>query len=394
MSLAQKTSPRIVVVFRNDDPSALSDVAHERRLFERFEHWNVPQTIGVIPNITRGDKHTPRGTDFAPLASNPEMVELLAKHCAKTGSEIALHGFTHQTNRFSIPARRFYFEFARLPLAEQEEMMRKGARMIEEATGLRPKTFIPPWNRLDGNTVAACENTGFTVLSTRLFVPAERTIPFGSNSSLPEFAQHLERARESESRVFIHLLLHTPSMKSREEQELLEQVLRAVRKEPHSEAMTVVAAATRFPEELREFNRAGHSITGLYEEMDSERARAHFYVRAGFADGLRTMQTEAEEPYRAGEYAECAALNSRIDQWCARLLWSCRFAALLAGFAAGKLIGATLGGAATVTAGICFVLLWVAALVAMSRATSPDTRRELATLAGFGNAGLLVGRFL
>jgi predicted deacetylase len=388
-------APRIVVVFRNDDPSAVSDVAHERRLFEIFEHWGVPQTIGVVPNMTRGDRHARDNGGFAPLASNPALVELLAQHCAKTGSELALHGFTHQTNRFSIPARRFYFEFARLPLAEQEELLREGANMLEQATGVRPRTFIPPWNRFDRNTVTACENTGFKVLSTHVFVPSPQTIvPFGSNSSLPAFAQHLEAARRSERRVFIHLLLHTPLMRSEGERQLLDDALRAVRREPDCEAMTVIAAAERFSDELREFNRAGHSIIKLYEEMDSPRARAHVYARVGLENRVAALRRSATEHYRAGNYAACLPLDARIDQWSQRFLWGCRLAALLAGVAFSKLIVASLPGLATAILATSFVALWLAVMAVMAKATSPDSRREVAMLAGFANSGLLIGRFV
>ncbi len=42
-------SQRVVVVFRNDDVSAVSDVGHERRVAEVFDHYGVIQTLGVVP---------------------------------------------------------------------------------------------------------------------------------------------------------------------------------------------------------------------------------------------------------------------------------------------------------------------------------------------------------
>jgi predicted deacetylase len=400
MSARAAKDPRIVVVFRNDDPSAVSDVAHERRLFEVFEHWNVPQTIGVVPNMTCGDRHARNNGGYAPLSSNPAMIELLVQHCAKTGSELALHGFTHQTNRFSLPARKFYFEFARLPLAEQETLLREGAKMIESATHIRPRTFIPPWNRLDANTVTACEKAGFSVLSTHVFVPAARTtIPFGTNSSLPAFQQHLEAARRSERRVFIHLLLHTPLMQSEDERRLLDDVLRTVRQEPDCEAMTVLAAAERFADELREFNRAGHSIIKLYEDTDSPdtdspRARAQVYARLGLENRVTPIRQTATEHYRAGNYTACLPLDARIDEWSQRFVWGWRLAAFAAALAFSKMLLALSAGMATATLAASFVTLWVAAIVAMNKATSPDSRREIAMLAAFINSGLLIGRFV
>lgn len=373
----------------------MSDVAHERRLFDIFEHWGVPQTIGVVPNMTRGDRHTRVEAGFAPLASNPEMVELLVQHCRKTKSEIALHGFTHQTNRFSLPARKFYFEFARLPLAEQEELMREGARMIQEATGTLPRTFIPPWNRFDQNTVTACEKNGFTVLSTHVFVASPgRIIPFGTNSSLAGFHEHFEAGKRSERRVFIHLLLHTPLIKSEEERRLLDDVLRTVRNDPECEAMTVLRAAERFGDELRQFNRAGHSIIKLFEDADSPRARAHVYARVGLENRVVPIRQTALQHYRSGDYAACLPLDARIDHWTNLFLWGARFIALILAWAVSRIILTSADALATPLLATCFAALWIVAFSAMAKATSPDSRREIAMLAAFTNAGLLFGRFL
>ncbi len=385
-------SARIIVAFRNDDPSALSDAAHERRLFEVFEHWGVPQTIGVVPNITRGDVRA-RGGGRAPLDSNPAMVELLVQHCAKAGSEIALHGFTHETNHFSIPSRKFYFEFARLPLAEQERLLREGVQMIEETTGVRPRTFIPPWNRLDANTVTACENTGFKVLSTHMYVPAEKIIPFGANSTVAEFHQHLEAARRSEQRVFICTLLHTPSMNGREDQKGLDTLLAAVRAEPECEPMTILAAAERYADELRDYNRAGRSIIEFYEEMDSPRARAHVYARGLCASRMARLQGPAVALYRAGDYAACATLDKRIERWSASVLLGARLFALVvaAGLASLVAIGTRSQARPEFIAAGGLLALWVAMAFAIWRATSPDTRRELASLGLTASFGWIFG---
>lgn len=395
MSKSSTSSPRIVVVFRNDDPSAASDVARERRLFEIFEHWKVPQTIGVVPNMTLADRHVLGSGGTAPLAGNPAMVELLTRHCDKVGSELALHGFTHQTNRFSLPARRFYFEFARLPLAEQEELIRNGAGMLREVTGRTPRTFIPPWNRGDANTLLACERAGMRVFSSWVYAPpAPGLLAFGCNSTLPEFAGHLELAKRSERRVFINVLLHTPLMRSEEEHQLLDRVLRTVREEPACAAMTIADAATRYPEELREYNLAGRSIIGLYEDMDTPRARAHVYTAAGLGRRVGTLQREAVTHYRTGNYASCRPIDQRIEAVSQRYLWTCRVVALLAALVVGRVLVSVVPQAVNALLGVGFVVLWLGAMLVMSRATSPDTRHEVAMLTAFVNSGLLIGRFV
>ena len=41
--------PRVIVFFRNNDPSALSDVAHEQAIAAIFERYRVLQTIASFP---------------------------------------------------------------------------------------------------------------------------------------------------------------------------------------------------------------------------------------------------------------------------------------------------------------------------------------------------------
>ena len=96
---------RVVVIFRNDDPSACSDVEHERKVAAIFDRYGVPQTIGVVPCHAVGDTHDPDGTEARPLESNPAMVQFLREYLARSGSEVALHGYTHRTSRRSQPAR-------------------------------------------------------------------------------------------------------------------------------------------------------------------------------------------------------------------------------------------------------------------------------------------------
>jgi predicted deacetylase len=389
---------RIIVVFRNDDPSALSDVTQERTLFERFEFWNIPQTIGVVPKITRGDQMRHGKSGYAPLSENPQMVHLLVDHCRKTRSEVAQHGLTHQTNRLSIPSRRFFFEMARLSFAEQEAMLQEGLELLAQSTGLTPQTFIPPWNRYDENTVEACRATGFKVISTRFFSRvAGGIIGFGCNSSLPEFAEHLEQARRAERRVFIHVLLHTPSMRKQDDLRQLEEVLRAVCAEPECEPVTISTAAERYSEHLREYNHAGHAVIAFHEEMNSRRARAHNIARIaeriGCPPGLRRARHRARVSYRRGEYATCIALDAEIEQSTTRLLYLSRVVASILGFVLAPLYSVAVAGwsppVTAVIGGTAAVA--VLGMAAIRRATSPDTRREAALLSSLLGAGWLAG---
>jgi hypothetical protein len=66
----------IIVVFRNDDISALSDVDHEQRVSEIFEQYKIPQTIGVIPLYTLNSEHDPKGNSLISLGENRKQIRI------------------------------------------------------------------------------------------------------------------------------------------------------------------------------------------------------------------------------------------------------------------------------------------------------------------------------
>jgi len=109
-----------MVIFRNDDPSATSDVGHERRIADVFERYGVPQVLGVSPNCAAYYWSNSRGTRNVPLSDNPRMVEFLRYDAARWGSEIALHGLTNRTNHLRRPNHRGHFEFHPSPSTSRQ----------------------------------------------------------------------------------------------------------------------------------------------------------------------------------------------------------------------------------------------------------------------------------
>ncbi len=71
-----------------------------------------------------------------------------------------MHGYSHQTN-----SREQLSEFANLDYKEQVERLAKGKAYLQDITGARVTTFLPPWNTYDLNTLFALEETGFSMLS-------------------------------------------------------------------------------------------------------------------------------------------------------------------------------------------------------------------------------------
>ena len=192
--------PGVIVVFRNDDPSARSEVTHEARVAAVFERYGVCQTLGVIPCCALGSHHDSTGAGEVEIGGNDEMVAFLRGYAERSGSEIAMHGYSHRANRFSIRRRREFAELRGLGLAEQEDKIRRGTELLVEAFGIRPATFIPPWNRLDANTLEGCARVGYRVVSAGAYTPTwGDMVSIGSNADLTTFPSLLDRALRSPS---------------------------------------------------------------------------------------------------------------------------------------------------------------------------------------------------
>ena len=144
---------RSIAIFRNDDvqPYYRSDAM--RAVDRIFVEEGVPVTQGVIP-VIHGKPITETGDVCAYLR------EQARRHPGTF--EFALHGYSH--------AERTDFggasEFGGVPADTQREYVREGARIVDECTGERPRTFIPPFNTYDNATVAALAAENVTALSS------------------------------------------------------------------------------------------------------------------------------------------------------------------------------------------------------------------------------------
>lgn len=397
-SNGHSVTPRIIVMFRNDDPSALSDLEHEREIFALFERAGVPQTLGLVPHMTVSNVRDPHGSGEKALDENPEMAAFLKNYLATSGSEAALHGFTHRTSRRSQPVRREYFEFRELSVDEQEKMIRTGTDTVERALGVRPRTFIPPWNRFDAQTVVACARAGYERISAGPYVPVRDGLAgVGTNASLAGFAEAYARAKKSAHRVFISILFHSSTVCSAEEKALLAEILQTVRGDAECAAMTIAQAARAFPEEWRLANEAGQNIAALHDLSGSVRARAWLYLNAsaacGALSGVPRLLQQARDLYLVGEYESCRALTPALDHACARLVWVARGGVALTGVLTGGLLHLLAARSESVSWWPLLTgLLPLAAGLAFSRrAIGAGTRAELTLLSWLVTAALLAG---
>jgi predicted deacetylase len=156
-----KRTRQIILIFRYDDPSAISNTVLESRLLALFERYGVPVTFGVIPFVCDGDIHDTGRQGF--LEFPADKAQLFKDYIDKGCLEIALHGHSHQ-NHSGAPAGQ-YSEFANLNSNEQCRRIREGRALLEELFGTTVTTFIPPWNQFDKHTVEALLDNGFETLS-------------------------------------------------------------------------------------------------------------------------------------------------------------------------------------------------------------------------------------
>lgn len=390
---------RVLVVFRNDDPSARSDVEHERRVAAVFERHRLPQTLGVVPEMTAGSIHDPTAGDVCALLPGSAMARFLADYADRSGSEIALHGLTHRTSPLSIPSRREYFEFRVHSAAEQAHMIARGSEVLSAALRRRPTTFIPPWNRLDANTLIACRRTGFAVVSAGPYTAeTDGLLPCGTDSDLRSFPRALMRLRDSGRRAVLKVLYHSRSIRTDEDWTALEQAAALAASTPECLVLTIHELAVREADLLRRANRGARGTLAVPAE-NGPAARATIYRRAlrdrAIAAPLRAAQVEAAAAYETGDYDGAARAAETLDGCAWRVLAASRIAVTMAAGLAGWLAGTLLGPPAA--AGVYAAAVAATALAtawAWKAATAPDTRREIVTAALCSGGGVSAGRLL
>jgi peptidoglycan/xylan/chitin deacetylase (PgdA/CDA1 family) len=384
---------KIIVVFRNDDPSACSDVEHEQRITDMFDRHILHQTLGVVPFHCEGDVKDPKRQRRVRLDENPRMVEFLREYVARSGSEIALHGYTHQANRISCPSRREHFEFEGLGLDQQEEMIARGTEILVENFGTKPCTFIPPWNRLDRNTVLACLRQGYKIVSSGPFTPVvDGIVSLGMNCELDTFPSLFERARTTGRHFLLVINYHSRFITGEKELALLERTLSLCACSPNTEVLTVAETVRLYPELVRKSNEAAMNIVPQWQVPDTERSRVVVYRRAlrglGIRNKIEQTYSAAYSLYWQGRYEETNNLSPLIDRLCRRLQMSGRCSTFASGAAIGVLIWA-ISSRFNFPDKICW---HVGALVIMAllgtalkwRLTNKDAKREtlIATLLG------------
>jgi peptidoglycan/xylan/chitin deacetylase (PgdA/CDA1 family) len=194
---------RTRVMFRDDDVTPWSMDGLEAVNQVQIDE-GVPVTLSVIPalsfpgqsisnvSIVSSSKTSVNSSDsfndylrsrvssgqsVVPTVSSSEtFVDYLRPLVSSGAFELAQHGYEHCDNSklygITVPT-----EFRGMPYYEQERLIADGRSLMQNAFGVAPTTFVPPFNTGDENTLKVLNELGFTVYCS---YPGE----FGSTTSV------------------------------------------------------------------------------------------------------------------------------------------------------------------------------------------------------------------
>ncbi len=130
------------VAFRLDDIQDHFTRDAQKDLIDMFLKENVPLTIGVIGGFLQEDK---------------DLIEYLQRAVPSGPIEIANHSWEH-------------LDHSAMTVDEQRKSIVKTNERIKELFEVQPKTFIPPVNAFNDDTISVMRETGLTHLSASSFL--------------------------------------------------------------------------------------------------------------------------------------------------------------------------------------------------------------------------------
>jgi len=144
------------IIFRIDD-FGNDNTEFYYKLFDLFQSYNFPLTVGVIPFEEDASRI---------VALDSTEIRLLRKGISDGYLEIAQHGYTHEN---IINGKSFKSEFYGFPYKVQYKKILSGKNTLEKQLDCKINIFIPPFNNYDSTTIKVLEKTGFDILSPALY---------------------------------------------------------------------------------------------------------------------------------------------------------------------------------------------------------------------------------
>lgn len=138
------------IAFRNDDIRPGMSLDGLKAVNQVHIDENVPVTLGIIP-------HPRESEEGNQLLQDGQFLTYMQSIASNPLFEFAQHGYSHTRNQLSAKPS----EFIGRSYDDQYNRILKGQADIQEAFGMTPKTFIPPWDNDDSNTYLAAAALGF-----------------------------------------------------------------------------------------------------------------------------------------------------------------------------------------------------------------------------------------
>lgn len=284
-------------------------------------------------------------------------------------------------------------------MEEQAERIRRGADIVERVLGVRPRTFIPPWNRLDSSTLLALRSNGFEIVSAGPFVPVDEGLfALGVECGTDTFPARFKRALQLERRTFLGMLYHSLTTRSASEIAELERAVRLAAESDGCEVLTIRETVRRYGDEVRMVNAGARNVVPQDEIRGSARARARLYLRVRLIGRagrrLESLYARARALYSRAEYEDAAALSIPIDRLASQAVLTGRALCCGMGCVAGATSavaalqhmstgGAIAAGVGSLIGGVGWAAHW--------QATSSDTRAEIRAVGMNAGAGFVFG---
>ena len=146
----QSEAPKKYVIFRDDDVAPWNQLDTLKLINQIHMDKNVPVTLGIVPHPSLVK---PGNLFYA----DSKFFEYMKSISSNPLFEFAQHGYTHHDNSGAPHQSEFYG----YPYSDQYATIKKGQLDFINAFGMKPTTFIPPWNRGDDNTLKALKALGF-----------------------------------------------------------------------------------------------------------------------------------------------------------------------------------------------------------------------------------------
>ena len=227
------------IILRDDDIGPWYPVSTLKAVNQVTIKEKVPVTLAIIP-------HPDTSKSGNEMLQDQSMLSYLQSLTSNPLFEMAQHGYNHHINGAGISSvgGAYYprsvvgagepsvywrptgeqvvvsyappgaSEFAGRPYADQYAAIKQGWDDINQALGVTPTTFVPPWNLGDANTLMAVRAVGHTVYSTgegdlsgvsvpagMLVQPVTFEIPWQPNadwnSSVPSLISQTDSALDS-----------------------------------------------------------------------------------------------------------------------------------------------------------------------------------------------------